>query len=449
MTRRLIYRAIAIVPVSFFVLFLSIWLFYKLPGVHGLDTTAIERGSEQEIRHLFWSFNREDRAGSGMGLFYFSFLQKAVPEIYYEIPAPFQKAFLSLSLEVGDRDAMRDYGEWMISFVSDLIYSSSPKEGTYRAAVDVFRSGTLDDFSEKVRYIDSEELQNIAQDMNAAVPSVSSGFRLVWLGRDNLFHYYLTGILGREHDLYTRHGVRVKEKIGQVLPWTLAYTLPVIPVVWILTAGFVLWFYDRKSVLKRTDRCFVLLYSFPTFVIATLALIFLTSNRYGWISGIFPYPVFMADHISGLVSLYTEYFYALMLPMFLFGLRPMILFFRVFQEKIKEITESQPAPDYLMHMGMSRRKFRFGYLSRHLMVTSWSMFPGLLVAVVSGSLIIEYIFNIPGLGRFFYESVIEYDVSSSVFLIFVFSVIQQTGHLISDYVIDYYLASRTGRTKLA
>gem|GEM_PF-3023616 len=449
MIRRFILRGIAIFPVSCSVLLLSIWLFYKLPGVHGLDTTSLELGSDREIQHLFWNFDREHLPMSGQGIFYFGFLRKEVPKIYYHIPAPFQMAFLSLSKEVKNRNTMKSYGEWMVSMIRDLIYFMPQKEGEYRVIVDLFMSTTLEDFVEQAENLDSEELNKIALEMKTAAPVTASGYRSVWLGRENLLHYYLTGILSWKNDLRTRHGISVKEKISQVFPWTLAYTLPVIPVIWVLMYGFVLWFYDRGNILKRLDRLFVLIYSFPTFIIATLALIFFTSNRYGWISNIFPYPIFMAENIQGLSSIYKRYFYTLLLPMFLFGLRPMILLFRVFQEKIKEVSEVGPESDYLIHMGISPKRFRIDYLGRYLMVETWAMFSGLFVAALSGSMIIEYIFNIPGLGRFFYESVIEYDVASSVFLIFVFTVIQQIGHLLSDYLIDFYLASRLGRTKLA
>src|SRR5690625_6198328 len=80
----------------------------------------------------------------------------------------------------------------------------------------------------------------------------------------------------------------------------------------------------------------MLIYSFPVFVVATVALILFTSNRYGWVSRIFPYPVFMSDG-EGLRYIYVRFLSVLVLPMLLFMLRPMILFFRVFREKIDEV----------------------------------------------------------------------------------------------------------------
>src|SRR5690625_3697407 len=102
--------------------------------------------------------------------------------------------------------------------------------------------------------------------------------------------------------------------------------------------------------------------------------------------------------------------------MLLFMLRPMILFFRVFREKIDEVIAVTPVPEYLVHIGMAPQRYRISYLGRYLMVTAWSVLPGMFLAVLSGPLIIEYIFNMPGLGRYCYDTLAEYDVALSVYL---------------------------------
>src|SRR5690625_5225669 len=116
--------------------------------------------------------------------------------------------------------------------------------------------------------------------------------------------------------------------------------MAVFPVVIIGMYWLVLRFYENRRLMKSLDKVFMLIYSFPVFVVATVALIFFTSNRYGWVSRIFPYPVFMSDG-EGLRYIYVRFFSVLVLPMLLFMLRPMILFFRVFREKIDEVRSEE------------------------------------------------------------------------------------------------------------
>src|SRR5690625_3442823 len=81
MVRRIVLRGLAIVPLSLSVLFLSIWMFYKLPGVNSLDTVHFEWGSEREIQHLVKMMYRSTKPWSRQGLFYVGVLGKEVPVV--------------------------------------------------------------------------------------------------------------------------------------------------------------------------------------------------------------------------------------------------------------------------------------------------------------------------------------------------------------------------------
>src|SRR5690625_6100889 len=99
--------------------------------------------------------------------------------------------------------------------------------------------------------------------------------------------------------------------------------------------------------------------------------------------------------------------------MLLFMLRPMILFFRVFREKIDEVIAVTPVPEYLVHIGMAPQRYRISYLGRYLMVTIWSVLPGMFLAVLSGSLIIDYIFIFIGLCLYYYVYMADFVVAFS------------------------------------
>src|SRR5690625_7965475 len=116
--------------------------------------------------------------------------------------------------------------------------------------------------------------------------------------------------------------------------------------------------------------------------------------------------------------------------MLLFMLRPMILFFRVFREKIDEVIAVTPVPEYLVHIGMAPQRYRISYRGRYLMVTIWSVLPGWFLAVLSGSLILEYIFNFACLGMDYYGSLAYYGVASWDYLIHGFCFVHRIGDLV-------------------
>src|SRR5690625_7493719 len=96
MVRRIVLRGLAIVPLSLSVLFMSLWMFYKLPGVNSLNTVHFEWGSEREIQHLFKSFYRSNKPRSGQGLFYFGVLGKEDPIVYIDLSSHIHLIFLAM-----------------------------------------------------------------------------------------------------------------------------------------------------------------------------------------------------------------------------------------------------------------------------------------------------------------------------------------------------------------
>lgn len=448
MPGRLFYRFLAIIPVTLTVFLLSVWMFYSMPAVKTMDTSAVELGGERDVESLVRSLQHGNDPGTGAGIFYFSLLRGDLPADYLSLPAFFQTPFKKLSGEVRDREIMRTYARWIVATLEENP-DAEVSRGEYRHFVELVMSSSVKEFTArasenklKTPLVLAEKMAQVQFQMRYPA------FRWVWNGRRNLFHYYLTGILGKKEQLTTRTGENISKKVIQSMHWTLAYTLPVIPVVWLSMYGFVLKYYDRNKWLELWDRVLMWIYSFPTFVIATLVLIFLASHRYGWLSALFPFPVFAMPGVDGIGAIYQNHFRTLLLPMLIFSLAPTILFYRIFLEKIISVTRNQAVPHYLRHLGMSDRVYRFRYLGKHLFVASLSFFSGILVSVLTGSLIIEYIFNIPGIGRFFYESLMEYDIASSLYLIFVFTLIQQTGNILSDFLIDYFLSSRSDRIHL-
>ncbi len=443
MVLRLLYRLLIIIPVTLSILLITLFLFYQLPGVHVFDSERIELGSDRELERILWEQQEQNPFIQARGLFYVGVDAGYVPDSLYLIPYMFRSPFKELSKEVQNPKIMNDYAIWIRNEIQNLRYSRTAKL-TSRQLFQVLRASSVLDFAEKIESRDIDKSQyppEWTQIIESKPAKNQPVIHVSWNGDQNLFHFYLKALLTGKPELHTLSGERIKHKFKRTLRWTLSYSIPVLLISWMVVFVFILWNYDRTRILAGLDRGIVLLYSFPTFVLATLALVFFTSHRYGMISRLFPFPVYLETNVNDLWDIYKIYGRHLILPMLLFAISPMILFYRVFYEKIREIKVAQPSYRYLRHVGLSDKAFRFRYLSRYLLVATWAVLSNLFVAVLGGSLIIEWIFNIPGLGRYVYESIVNYDIGSTVYLIFVFTIVQQTGHVLSDFMIEYFFSA--------
>ncbi|MBY5958284.1 ABC transporter permease subunit [Membranicola marinus] len=443
MGRRFVYRILMIVPVTLSVLFVTLFLFYKLPGTQVFDSEQIVLGSDRELEQLLRGQVNQDPFFTTPGLFYFSLKAGYIPDSMYLVPMAFHASFKSLAEDVSRPMIMNKYALW-IGREIDAVKSKDSVNVTARQLLHILSASSKHELEDQIDLLEIAPdnrppvwKEVLSSDRLRSIPPVS----FQWNGFQNTFHYYIRGLITGQPTLKTISGERVEHRFHRTVRWTLAYTMPVLLVGWGVVFLFVLYFYDHSALLARLDRILVFVYSFPTFVLAMLALIFLTSHRYGAISRMFPFPVFLETGVRDLGAIYRNYSFELLLPMLLFAISPMILFYRVFYEKIEEIKMSQPSYRYLRHTGVSASDFRFKYLSKYLFVATWALLSNLFVAILGGSMIIELIFNIPGLGRFLYDSIVNYDVQSTVYLIFLFTVVQQIGHIVSDVMIEYFFAS--------
>lgn len=443
MLLRLIYRLLIMIPVTLSILLITLFLFYQLPGVNIIDSQRIELGSDRELERILWETHELDPFSPARGLFYVGVHAGYVPDSLYLIPYVFRSSFRELSKEVRNPEIMNNYAVWIQNEIHNS-RSGHPVKLTSRQLFQLIRATSIHDFAEIIASWDINSSQyppEWTQIIDSEPVRNYPALQFSWNGKQNLFHFYLKSLLTGKPELHTLSGESIKHKFKRTVRWTMAYTLPVLMVSWTIVFIFVLWNYDRTRLLTGLDKATVFLYSFPTFVLATLALVFFTSHRYGMISRLFPFPVFLETNMTGLWDIYRAYGPHLILPMMLFAISPMILFYRVFNEKIREITMTQPSYRYLRHVGLSDNQFRFRYLSRYLLVTTWAILSNLFVAILGGSLIIEWIFNIPGIGRYVYESIVNYDIGSTVYLIVVFTIVQQTGHILSDFMIEYFYSA--------
>ncbi|HEV2346693.1 MAG TPA: ABC transporter permease [Actinocrinis sp.] len=75
--------------------------------------------------------------------------------------------------------------------------------------------------------------------------------------------------------------------------------------------------------------------------------------------------------------------------------------------------------------GLSNRKIMYGYAARNAFLPNLSGFAMSLGFVISGAILIEYVFNYPGLGYLLYSAVqnVDYPLMQTLFMLFTVAVL--------------------------
>ena len=82
--------------------------------------------------------------------------------------------------------------------------------------------------------------------------------------------------------------------------------------------------------------------------------------------------------------------------------------------------------------GLSNRSVIFKHALRNALIPIITLFANFLPVLLGGSVLIEVIFNIPGMGRLSYEAILEKDYNTLMAIIYVDGIIVMFSFLLSD-----------------
>ncbi|HWB64130.1 MAG TPA: ABC transporter permease [Chitinophagales bacterium] len=222
--------------------------------------------------------------------------------------------------------------------------------------------------------------------------------------------------------------------LGDAMKWTLLINIIAFIIIYTISipSGVSIavrkgTFYDRSM----TALLFVL-YSIPSFWVGTMLIIFFTSDYYGnWMNLFPPYGLGkIGPEFTTWVKV-SDRAYHLALPIFciVYGS------FAFISRQVRGGMLSVLRQDYIrtaFAKGLTPGKVFWKHAFRNSLIPIITLFSSFLPAMISGSVIIEYLFTIPGMGRVSYESVIARNFPV-LFTILMFSaILTMAGTLLSD-----------------
>jgi peptide/nickel transport system permease protein len=219
-------------------------------------------------------------------------------------------------------------------------------------------------------------------------------------------------------------GQPVRQIIGQALPWTLGLVGVATVLAFLLGSLIgVLAAWRRGGMLDSVlPPVFVVTSALPYFWVGLLLILVFSVWTHGWLPSDFNYDTSLQPGFSpGFVGSVLQH---AVLP----GATIVITAIGAWILTMRNNMLTTLAEDYIRMArakGLSDRRIMFDYAARNAMLPNLAGFAMSLGFVITGSILVEYVFNYPGLGYELYNAVqnTDYPLMQALFMLFTVAVL--------------------------
>lgn len=247
--------------------------------------------------------------------------------------------------------------------------------------------------------------------MTGPIASAIPKYRLPsikWNGFHNQYHQWITGLFFQKPVTSLVDGRNAWSKIYDSLKWTLLLNGFALLVAIFLGIAIGIWsaLKEDKAIEKLINGILFALFALPSFWLGTLLIYFFSSGE--WLS-VFPASGLGSYHAAGnIFERVAIIFGHLFLPVTCLALGSIAYVSR----QMKQSLLHELAQPYVLHLraqGISEKTIVNKHAIRNAIFPIITIIGGAVPVLLSGSLIIEVIFSIPGMGRLMYNSLLSRD----------------------------------------
>ncbi|HEY3387859.1 MAG TPA: ABC transporter permease [Saprospiraceae bacterium] len=258
------------------------------------------------------------------------------------------------------------------------------------------------------------QVQKLNEDLDILVKSPKKLTSLEWLpsfdwhGTSNQYHKWITGFLSFKPLTSLIDGRNAWTKIIDALKWTLLLNGFAFVLAIVLGILIGLWSgtHDGTWMERLINIKLFALFALPSFWLATLLIYFFSSGE--WLS-VFPSGGLGSyNATNNLFEKSGILISHLFLPVLCLALGSLAYVSRQMKQSVMHQFR-QPYVLSLRTQGISEKTILRKHVFRNALFPMITMIGGALPALLSGSLIIEVIFSIPGMGRLMYNSLLARD----------------------------------------
>lgn len=250
---------------------------------------------------------------------------------------------------------------------------------------------------------------------------------LHWQGFDNQYHIWLTGVLTRlDFGKRIEKGAEISREIGNLF-WTTAM-MALLSTIFVFVIGIPLGMWAAIKRDTWIDRALaVVLFSFralPEFWLATVLLMIFANPDIAWLNWFkssvnvsHPNPV---DNVLKYVLPLVAYTYG---SLAIVSRTVRVSLLDTFHEDYIQTARAK---------GLSERVVLFKHALRNALLPMVTLLGGLLPALLSGAVVLETVFEIPGMGREIFSAMTQNDMPFLLAIFTLMGFLTMLGYLIAD-----------------
>jgi len=381
-------------------------------------------------------------------LFYFSMQPVMFPDTFYKVQYPEAiKIQKKLLLKTGEWALVQTYFQSLTAFYEKVAQ-------TENSALSIFWKQQLQEmantsdllalksacnvsdemqepFIAEIRKIEAilDRLSNQTPSFFAWLPSP------VWNGLDNQFHSWFSKIIHGDIGTSSRDGRPVLDKLKEAIPWTLWVNGLAILLAYMfaMPVGILMAILPKSKWLGWINNILLALYALPAFWVGSLLLFQATLPEYG----------FSFFSISGWSNLQKEggflgqpipFLLQLSLPVFCMAYGLAAYLTSYMQSTFSKVL-NEPYMLFAKTKGISKARLYFIHALPNALLPQIVFIASIIPALITGSVVIEVIFNVPGMGRLFIDSMLSQDWTTVYSFVLLVSVLTAAGLILSDILL--------------
>lgn len=440
-------RILLVIPTMFIVMIIAFFLSKIVPGdaaesmlvLQGINLDGPNAQKEYQRNYSFLGLDKPT--------FYFSltpdFYPANVNHILSQSKRQQTKSFLLQKFNYKDikdyfelRDSLfdqqpnlqNDSAKILYSNRTELLFDTNPDK--IKKILQTLTSDPLTDHVDLLIKLEKSVDKMIMNKSNFYYPKIN------WHGFDNQFHQWATNILTGNFGVSLKDGRMVGDKISGALKWTFLLiflnifftTLIAVP------AGLYAGYSEGSWFDKISSFFWILLYAIPVFWLASLLIVYCTSDQYGRWMDLFPVPgIWYIPEGQSFVQSLAHFSGQLVLPVICLIANDIAQLSRITRNNVIEL-KSKLYITYARSKGLDQWQILKNHILPNALLPLITVIGGRIPAGISGSLIIEIIFNIPGMGRLIYESIFSADWNVVFSILLVISIFTILFMLLTDIV---------------
>ena len=278
----------------------------------------------------------------------------------------------------------------------------------------------------------SDLKKNYGKIKSGATPGKLNIPSIQWHGLDNQYHFWLSHFIKGDLGTSVFRRRPVSEIIAPALLWTVVLNVSAILLAFGLAIPLGIWSAVRKGSRfdKSTSLVLFMLYSLPTFWIGTMLLIFFTTKEYGMEFFTSAWLGHLPSGTSFLEKLKIMYPH-LVLPIICITYPAIAFIARQARGGMVEVL-NQEYIKTARAKGLPESKVIWKHGFRNALFPLITLVASVLPAAIAGSVVIEMIYNIPGLGWTMLQSINEQDWPIVFAIMMLGAVLTVVGILLSD-----------------